>query len=66
MIPSRFPLGQKLNRIVFSWLAFTLLVACSSDSKALDRKIRWYSLEEGIKIAGEREKKLFLYFRADW
>ncbi len=57
---------QKLNIIVLSCLAFTLMVACSSDSKALQKNIRWYSLEEGIKIAGESERKVFLYFRADW
>jgi hypothetical protein len=66
MIPSPFSMKQQLNIIVLSCLAFALTVACSSDSKALQKNIRWYSLKEGIKIAGERERKVFLYFRADW
>jgi len=42
------------------------MVACSSGSKDALQNNRWYTLDEGIKIAGEMEKKLLLYFRADW
>ena len=57
---------QKLNILALACLAFSLMVACSSGSKDALRNIHWYSLNEGIKIAGEMEKKVLLYFRADW
>ncbi len=57
---------QKFKIFALACLAFPLMVACSSDSKDAFRNNSWYSLDEGIKIAGEMEKKVLLYFRADW
>jgi len=54
------------NLLAIACLAFTLMVACSSDSTDALQNNRWYTLDEGIKIAGEMEKKVLLYFRADW
>jgi len=54
------------NLLAIACLAFTLMVACSSGSKDALQNNRWYTLDEGIKIAGEMEKKVLLYFRADW
>lgn len=43
-----------------------LMAACSSDTMDAAHKIRWYSMGEGLVAAGESDKKVFLYFRADW
>jgi len=47
---------------------FGIAVLCISTfwSTAFSAGIRWYSYAEGIAIAKEENKKIFLYFWADW
>ncbi len=66
MNTSAIPMKQKFNMLAFVCLAIAMIVACSSGSNDAPQSTRWYSLHEGIKIAGEMEKKVLLYFRADW
>jgi len=54
------------NILAITCLAFSMIAACSSGSTDALQNNHWYSLDEGIKIAGEMEKKVLLYFRADW
>ena len=57
---------QKFKTVIFFCLVFTWMMACASDSKTSQKKLQWYTLAEGTKIAGETGRKMFLYFRADW
>ena len=44
---------------------FTLIVLCLP-YQAFSAKIRWYNYEEGLSLGIKNNKKIFLYFWADW
>ena len=45
-------------------ITLTLMMSCAPGPDP--QNIRWFSIDEGLKIASEEGKKAFLYFRADW
>ncbi len=51
---------------IFAHMAFALIVSCAPDTGTNLQNIRWYSLDEGLKIAKAEGRKVFIYFRADW
>ena len=57
---------QKLKMIAMTCMAFALIAACSNDLTDAVQSISWYTLDDGIKSAKQSDKKIFLYFRADW
>lgn len=58
------PISIKLFPVVL--IFFLLLPACSSNQEASSGVISWQTYGEGLQAAGTQDKKVFLYFRADW
>jgi len=57
---------QKLKIFIITGLALALMMACSSDPPDTSQNVRWYSLDDGLRLAGALDKKVFLYFWAKW
>ena len=48
-------------------LLIPMLLSCGSqDSVNSLANFGWYAYDAGLRQAGASEKKIFLYFRADW
>jgi hypothetical protein len=57
---------QKLKIFIIAGIALVLMMACSSDPTDTPQNIRWYSLDDGLMVAGKLDKKVFVYFWAKW
>ncbi|MDX2439380.1 MAG: DUF255 domain-containing protein [Desulfobacterales bacterium] len=53
-------------KILFFALFTSLLVAGSFQTFAMSSQVNWQSFEKGLSMAEKQEKKIFLYFHADW
>ena len=56
----------KSKTYITVFFILNLLSACSYQTPNALNNITWHSLDEGIKRAAELNKKVFIYFRADW
>ncbi|CAB5087096.1 hypothetical protein D3OALGB2SA_1062 [Olavius algarvensis associated proteobacterium Delta 3] len=60
-------MSLSLKLITVAILLLPLLSGCGSqESVASLAKIGWQSYDAGLRQAAESDKKIFLYFRADW
>jgi hypothetical protein len=57
---------HKLKIFIIAYMALAFMVACSSDSTDAPQNIRWYSLNDGLIVASELDKKVLVYFWAKW
>jgi hypothetical protein len=57
---------HKLKIFIIVYMLLALMTACSSDSTDAPQNIRWYSLDDGLIVASELDKKMLLYFWAKW
>ncbi len=57
---------QKLKIFIIAYMTLALMMACSSDPTNAPQNIRWYSLDDGLLVASELDKKVLLYFWAKW
>lgn len=51
--------------LVFTWVVFSLILFGFSTTDASD-KINWYSYDEGLALAKQEGKKMFVHFYANW
>ena len=57
---------MKLKPIVVVFIIFFCFLAWLPHSFASSENIKWYSYDEGMALGKNEEKKVFLYFYADW
>jgi len=57
---------QKIKIFIISYILIALMMACSSDPTDAPKNVRWYSLDDGLMVAGKLDKKVLLYFWAKW
>jgi len=53
-------------KIFFFAIVTALLVTGYFQAFAMSSQINWHSFEKGLSMAAKQEKKIFLYFHADW
>lgn len=56
---------MKLKIIIFA-IFISLLIIVPTQSFATSNQINWQTFEQGLSLAAKQEKKIFLYFHADW
>ena len=56
---------MKLKIIIFT-LVLSFLLILPIQAVAISSEINWQTYEKGISMAKKQEKKIFLYFHADW
>jgi thioredoxin-related protein len=56
---------MKLKIVIFA-IFISLLIIVPSQSFATSNQINWQTFEQGLSLAAKQEKKIFLYFHADW
>ncbi|MCD4675154.1 MAG: thioredoxin family protein [Desulfobacula sp.] len=54
------------TKIIIFILASSFLLTLPIQTFAASSGIKWQNYEQGISMAKEQEKKIFLYFHADW
>ena len=60
-------MGKKIRWYHCSTLiVFVILAALCLPQPAFSAKVRWYTYEEGLTLGKQDNKKVFLYFWADW
>jgi len=57
---------MKSKILIITCVILNVLFACSNQTASALNNINWNSLAEGVKKAADSDKKVFIYFRADW